>query len=128
MAGYSTNIERDTLENEDFRRVLFTGKHTQLVLMTLKPGEEIGQEVHDSVDQFFRIEAGTGEAVIDGEKTALSDGMVVVIPAGARHNIINTSATESLRLYTLYSPPNHPDGTVHKTKAEADEYEKHHHG
>ena len=128
MAGYSTNIERDTLENEDFRRVLFTGKHTQLVLMTLKPGEEIGQEVHDSVDQFFRIEAGTGEAVVVGERTAPRGGKVVVTPPGARQNIINPSATESLRLYTLYSPPNHPDGTVHKTKAEADEYEKHHHG
>jgi mannose-6-phosphate isomerase-like protein (cupin superfamily) len=127
MAGYSTNIERDTLENEDFRRVLFTGKHTQLVLMTLKPGEDIGQEVHDSVDQFFRVEAGTGEAIMGGDKTALSDGMIIVIPAGTEHNVINTSSSEPLRLYTLYSPPNHPDGTVHKTKAEADEYEKHHH-
>jgi mannose-6-phosphate isomerase-like protein (cupin superfamily) len=128
MAGYSINIEQATLENENFRKVLFTGKHTQLVLMTLKPGEDIGQEVHDSVDQFFRIEAGTGEAIIDGEKTALSDGVVVVIPAGSEHNLINTSSSEPLRLYTLYSPPNHPDGTIHKTKAEADEYEKQHHG
>jgi mannose-6-phosphate isomerase-like protein (cupin superfamily) len=128
MAGYSINIEQATLENENFRKVLFTGKYTQLVLMTLKPGEDIGQEVHDSVDQFFRVEAGTGEAIIDGEKTALSDGVIVVIPAGSKHNLINTSSSEPLRLYTLYSPPNHPDGTIHKTKAEADEYEKHHHG
>jgi mannose-6-phosphate isomerase-like protein (cupin superfamily) len=108
--------------------VLFTGKHTQLVLMTLKPGEDIGKEVHATVDQFIRVESGTGEAIMDGEKTALSDGMSIVIPAGTEHNVTNTSSSEPLRLYTLYSPPNHPDGTVHKTKAEADEYEKAHHG
>jgi mannose-6-phosphate isomerase-like protein (cupin superfamily) len=128
MAGYSVNIEQATVDNENFRKVLFTGKHTQLVLMTLKPGEDIGQEVHESVDQFIRVEAGTGEALIDGEKTALGDGMSIVIPAGAEHNVINTSSSEPLRLYTLYSPPNHPDGTIHKTKAEAEEYEKAHHG
>lgn len=129
MAGFSVNIEQATLENDYFRQVLFTGKHTQLVLMTLKPGEDIGKEIHPHVDQFIRVESGTGEAVMDGETTALSDGMSIVIPAGAEHNVTNTSSTEALRLYTLYSPPNHPDGTVHKTREEAmkAEEEEHHH-
>lgn len=128
MTGYSTNIEADTLENENFRKVLFTARHSQLVLMTLKPGEEIGAEHHDDRDQFFRIEAGTGEAIIDGERHALSDGVAVVVPAGAEHNVINTSDSDALRLYTIYSPAEHPDGTIHATKAEADDAEKHHHG
>ena len=128
MAGYSVDIEKATLQNEFFRQVLFTGKHMQLVVMTLKPGEDIGKEVHDHVDQFIRVEAGTGESVMDGKKTALSDGMSIVIPAGAEHNVTNTSSAEPLRLYTLYSPPNHPDGTIHKTKAEADAAEHAHHG
>jgi mannose-6-phosphate isomerase-like protein (cupin superfamily) len=129
MAGYSVNIEQATLENEFFRKVLFTGKHTQLVLMTLKPGEDIGKEVHPDVDQFIRVESGTGEALMDGETTTLSDGMSIVIPAGAEHNVTNTSSSEPLRLYTLYSPPNHPDGTIHKTRAEAMQAEKdEHHG
>lgn len=119
MAGYSVDIEKATLQNEFFRQVLFTGKHTQLVVMTLKPGEDIGKEVHDHVDQFIRVEAGTGESVMDGQTTALSDGMSIVIPAGAEHNVTNTSSSEPLRLYTLYSPPNHPDGTIHKTREEA---------
>ena len=123
MNGYSTNIERDTLDNEDYRRVLYTGRHTQLVLMTLRPGEEIGRETHRGHDQFIRIEAGTGVAVLDGEETRLSDGVVVVIPDGAEHNVINTGDTP-LRLYTLYSPPEHPVGTVHATKA--DEPSEHH--
>ncbi|MBA2247658.1 MAG: cupin domain-containing protein [Chloroflexia bacterium] len=128
MPGYSTNIESDTLANENFRQVLFTGAHSQLVLMTLQPGDEIGTETHDDRDQFFRIEAGTGEAIVAGETFPLSDGVVVVVPAGAEHNVVNTSAAEPLRLYSIYSPPEHPDGTVHKTKAEADAAEKLHHG
>ncbi|HEV2067478.1 MAG TPA: cupin domain-containing protein [Thermomicrobiales bacterium] len=129
MTGYSTNIETDTLDNENFRKVLFTGPHSQLVLMTLQPGEEIGTEHHDDRDQFFRIEAGTGEAIIDGETHALSDGVAVVVPAGAEHNVVNTSDSQPLRLYSIYSPAEHPDGTIHKTKAEADAAEAlHHHG
>lgn len=120
MNGYVTNIERDTLENEDFRRVLFTGANTQLVLMTLRPGEEIGLETHEEHDQFIRVEAGTGVVRLDGEESALEDGSAVVIPAGVEHNVVNTSEHAALRLYTLYSPPEHPDGTVHHTKRQAD--------
>ena len=116
MVGYVTNIEDATLENEDYRRVLFTGRNTQLVLMTLQPREEIGRETHEEHDQFIRIESGTGSAILNGEKHRLSDGVAVVIPAGVEHNIVNTSSDEPLRLYTLYSPPEHPDGTVHRTK------------
>jgi mannose-6-phosphate isomerase-like protein (cupin superfamily) len=118
--GYVTNIERDTLANEDFRRVLFTGRNTQLVLMTLKPGEDIGQETHEEHDQFIRVEAGRGVAMLGGKEHALSDGVAVVIPAGVEHNIVNTSADSPLRLYTLYSPPEHADGTIHRTKSEAE--------
>lgn len=125
MHGHVTNIEMDTLENEDFRRVLFTGPNTQLVLMTLAPGEDIGLETHDAVDQFLRIESGVGVVVLDGEKRDLVDGSSVVIPAGVEHNVINTSDDEPLRLYTLYSPPEHPDGTVHRTKKEAEAAERH---
>lgn len=125
MHGHVTNIEMDTLENEDFRRVLFTGPNTQLVLMTLAPGEDIGLETHDAVDQFLRIESGVGVVVLDGEKRDLVDGSSVVIPAGVEHNVINTSDDEPLRLYTLYSPPEHPDGTVHRTKKEAEAAEHH---
>ena len=128
MTGYVTNIESDTLENDDYRRVLFTGENIQLVLMTLQPGEEIGLEVHEEHDQFIRVETGSGRAILNGEKHKLEDGVAVVIPAGTEHNVINTSRNEPLKLYTLYSPPEHPDGTVHKTKAEADEYERQHHG
>ena len=116
MTGYSTNIERATEENEDFRHVLYTGEYTQLVLMTLQPGEDIGRETHPDVDQFIRIESGTATAVLDGEETRLDDGDVLVIPAGAEHNVTNTSDDTPLRLYTLYSPPEHPDGTVQATK------------
>ena len=123
MAGYVTNIEQDTLENGDYRRVLFTGQNTQLVLMTLQPGEEIGREVHEEHDQFIRVEAGTGVVSLNREEYPLGDGSAVVIPAGVEHNVVNTSPNEPLRLYTLYSPPEHPDGTVHKTKA--DEPEEH---
>ncbi len=128
MAGYRVDIEDRTLKNEYFREVLFTAPHSQLVVMTLQPGEEIGLERHDDIDQFIRVEAGTGEALLDGQKHPLADGVAIVIPAGTAHNVTNTSKSEPLRLYTLYTPPEHPDGTVHKTKAEADEYEKHHHG
>ena len=119
MNGYVTNLEKDTIENNDFRRVLFTGPNTQLVLMTLPPGEDIGRETHSGHDQFIRIEAGTGIVRLNGEERALEDGSAVVIPAGVEHNIVNTSSTAPLRLYTLYSPPEHPDGTVHHTKDEA---------
>ena len=118
MKGHVTNIERDTLANEDYRRVLFTGPHLQLVLMTLRPGEEIGRERHEGHDQFIRVEAGKGEALLDGRKHALEDGVSIVIPSGVEHNVVNTSRTEPLRLYTLYGPPEHADGTVHRTKAE----------
>lgn len=118
MVGHVTNIEQDTLENDDYRRVLFTGPNIQLVLMTLQPGEEIGLETHDEHDQFIRIEAGTGLVRLDDDEQELEDGVSVVIPAGTRHNVVNTSRKKPLRLYTLYSPPEHPDGTVHRTKAD----------
>ena len=127
MAGYHTGIESKTLQNEFFRQVLFTGKHTQLVLMALQPQEDIGMEVHHTVDQFFRIEAGEGKAIVDGQEYELKDGVALIVPAGSQHNIINTSPTASLKLYTLYSPPNHPDGTIHQTKAEAMAAEEHEH-
>jgi mannose-6-phosphate isomerase-like protein (cupin superfamily) len=120
MSGFVTNIEQDTLANEDFRRVLFTGPHTQLVLMTLQPGEDIGRETHEGIDQFIRVESGEGKALLDGTPHQLGDGSAVVIPAGVEHNIINTSSSTRLRLYTLYSPPEHADGTVHRTKREAE--------
>jgi mannose-6-phosphate isomerase-like protein (cupin superfamily) len=127
MAGYLTNIEEETLRNAKFRRVLFTGPHAQLVVMTLKPGEEIGLETHGDVDQFIRVEAGHGTALLDGKEHAVEDGTAVVIPAGTKHNIVNSSRSEPLKLYTIYSPPEHPDGTVHETKADADAYEREHH-
>lgn len=123
MAGYHGHIEELTENNSYFRQVLFTGKHTQLVLMSLKPQEDIGMEVHDTVDQFFRFEEGEGKVIIDGEEYIVKDGDAVIVPAGSQHNIINTSSSEDLKLYTLYSPPNHPDGTIHKTKEEAMEHE-----
>ena len=120
MTGYVGSIEKATLDNSFFRRVLFTGKHSQLVVMCLQPGEDIGEEVHDKVDQFFRLEEGTAKFVFnDTEEHVVKDGDAVVVPAGTRHNVVNTSSTSEVRLYTVYSPPNHPDGTVHKTKAEA---------
>ena len=128
MSGYSANIEKKTLENCNFREVLHTAPHSQLVVMTLQPGEEIGLERHGDGDQFIRVESGQGEAIMDGERHALRDGVAVVIPAGAEHNVINTSPTEPLRLYTVYSPPQHPDGTVNRTKQEAEEYERARHG
>jgi mannose-6-phosphate isomerase-like protein (cupin superfamily) len=127
MTGYVTDIEKKTLENPHFREVLFTAPHMQLVVMSLLPGEEIGLETHEDVDQFIRIEAGEGVANLGGKEHALEDGAVVVIPAGTAHNIINTSGSEPLKLYSIYTPPEHPDGTLHKTKAEADAYEREHH-
>lgn len=118
MKGYITNIEKLALENENFRRVLYTAKNSQLVLMSLLPGEDIGEEVHH-LDQFIRCESGEGKAVLDDVEHNISDGFVVVVPAGAKHNILNTSSEKPLKLYTVYSPPNHKDGTIHNTKADA---------
>ena len=127
MTGFVDNIEELTLSNSNFRKVLFTGKHCQLVVMSLKPGEDIGEEVHDNVDQFFRVDAGKGKLVMEGKEYDITDGFAIVVPAGTLHNIINTSDTEDLKLYTVYAPANHPDGTIHATKAEAEEYEREHH-
>ena len=121
MTGYVGHIEIATLSNGVFRQVLFTGKYCQLVVMCLQPNEEIGNEVHPKVDQFFRIEEGNAKFVFnDKEEHLVGDGDAVVVPAGTYHNVINTSSSKPLKLYTVYSPPNHPDGTVHKTKAEAE--------
>jgi len=123
MKGFNTNIEKETLENENFRRVLYTGKNSQLVLMSLKPKEEIGMEVHPENDQFFRFEKGRGEVVIDDNRYEVEDGSAIVVPAGAQHNVINVSETEDLKLYTIYSPAHHQDGIVRKTKEEAEKNE-----
>lgn len=121
MIGYAGPIETETLKNEYFRQVLFTGRHAQVVVMCLQPGEAIGDEVHPSIDQFFRIEQGEGRFILaETEEHLAKDGDAIVIPAGTYHNVINDSKTHVLKLYTIYSPPNHPEGTVHKTKAEAD--------
>ena len=127
MAGYVDNIEKKSLENKYFREVLFTGPHSQLVVMSIAPGDDIGMETHKDVDQFFRVEAGIGRAILNGKEHDLEDGSAVVIPAGTEHNIINRSKSEPLKVYTIYSPPNHPDGTIHKDKAEALASEKEHH-
>jgi mannose-6-phosphate isomerase-like protein (cupin superfamily) len=128
MTGFVGSIEKLTEKNNYFRQVLFTGKHTQLVVMCLQPGEEIGNEVHPNVDQFFRIEEGSAKFIFNGkEEHVVKAGDAVVVPAGTYHNVVNALKTKALRLYTLYSPPNHPDGTIHKTKAEAEEAEKHEH-
>lgn len=118
MKGYKGNIEKLTGANELFRQVVYTAKHSQLVIMNLKPLEEIGMEVHD-VDQFFRFESGEGKVIIDGNEYAVGDGDVVIVPEGAQHNVINTSQTETLKLYTIYAPPHHKDGIVRATRAEA---------
>lgn len=124
--GYIDDIEEKTLANSNFREVLYTGKHLQLVVMCLKPGDDIGEEVHDHVDQFFRVEQGEAKVLIDGEESVIKEDMVAIVPAGSLHNVINISDID-LKLYTIYSPPNHPDGTIHKDKAEADKYEEEHH-
>jgi mannose-6-phosphate isomerase-like protein (cupin superfamily) len=116
--GYVGPIEKLSEENSNFRQVIYTGTYCQLVVMSLKVGEEIGMEVHDTVDQFFRIEAGEGKVVMNGEETPFKDGDAIIVPAGTQHNVINTGSVD-LKLYTIYSPPNHPDGTVHATKADA---------
>ncbi len=128
MTGFVGDIEKLTEKNNYFRQVLFTGKYAQLVVMCLQPGEEIGNEVHHTVDQFFRIEEGEAKFVFnETEEHKVHDGDAVIVPAGTFHNVINTSSKETLKLYTIYSPPNHPDGTVHKTKAEAEAAEAAHH-
>lgn len=119
MLGYTINIEEKTLQNENFREVLFTAQHSQLVVMSLQPNEEIGEEVHEIVDQFIRVEQGEGMAILDGEEHVLTDGSAVVVPAGTKHNIINTSSEKKLKLYTIYSPAHHRDKTIHKTKQDA---------
>ncbi|MBE7517418.1 MAG: cupin domain-containing protein [Chloracidobacterium sp.] len=120
MKGYKTNIEKDTLKNKNFRKVLYSGPHLQLVLMSLKPKEEIGLEVHWENDQFLRFEGGRGRVEIDGNKYTVKDGDAVIVPAGAKHNVINMSASEDLKLYTIYAPPHHKDQIVRRTKAEAE--------
>lgn len=127
MVGYVGPIEKLTEENTNFRQVIHTSGKQQLVVMCLLPGEDIGVEIHPDVDQFFRVEMGSGKVVMDGRETEVKEGDAIIVPAGAEHNVVNTSESDKLKLYTVYSPPNHPDGTVHKDKAEADEYEKAHH-
>lgn len=120
MKGFVINIEDATKGNDNFRKVLYTGKNSQLVLMSLKPGEEIGMEVHPDNDQFFRVDEGEGKVIIDGNEYEIEDGFAIVIPAGANHNVVNTSSDEYLRVYTIYSPPHHKDGIIRKTKEEAE--------
>ncbi|HSX25068.1 MAG TPA: cupin domain-containing protein [Candidatus Andersenbacteria bacterium] len=124
MKGYIENIEQATMQNDAFRRVLYTAKNCQLTIMALKPSEDIGQEVHD-VDQFLRIEKGSGTAILDGVEHSITEGSVIIVPAGTTHNIINASTTEPMKLYTLYSPPHHRDGVVHQTKADAETDSEH---
>lgn len=119
MIGFAGNIEERTLANTYFRQVIYTGKYSQLVLMCLQSNEEIGMEVHEVTDQFFRFEEGQGKVIINGEEHLVKDGDAIVVPAGAQHNVINTSPEKQLKMYTIYSPPHHKDGVVHKTKAEA---------
>lgn len=120
MKGFLANIEEKTLANAFFRQVIYTGQHAQLVLMCLQPNEEIGMEVHEIVDQFFRVEQGEGKVVINGEEHSIKDGDAIIIPAGTNHNVVNTSTDKQLKLYTIYSPPHHKDGIIHKTKKEAE--------
>jgi mannose-6-phosphate isomerase-like protein (cupin superfamily) len=120
MKGFKTNIEKDTLENRKFRKVLYTGKHSQLVLMSLRPKEEIGMETHTENDQFFRFEAGQGKVIIDGNEYTVGDGVAIIVPAGAKHNVINISDSKELKMYTIYSPAHHKDGIVRVTKEEAE--------
>ena len=121
--GYSNNIEKATLENNNFRKVLYSGNHLQLVLMSLKAGEEIGEEIHHDNDQFFRFESGLGKCIIDGTEYNVKNGDVIVIPAGAKHNIINADRTTELKMYTIYAPPHHKDGIVRATKEDAENNE-----
>ena len=125
MKGYVTNLEKETTRNNDFRHVIYTGKYSQLVLMNLKPAEEIGEEIHEDVDQFFRFEKGEGKVTIDGAEHLVRDGDGVIVPAGAKHNVVNTSRNSDLKLYTIYSPPEHQDGVIRRTKKEAMASEEH---
>ncbi|RJR28160.1 cupin domain-containing protein [Candidatus Microgenomates bacterium] len=125
MTGFIDDIEKLTKENNNFRKVLFTGKYSQLVVMSLKPGEDIGLETHDNVDQFFRVDEGKGEVIVDGQKSEIGDGFAVVVPAGSEHNIVNTGEVE-LKLYTIYSPANHSENTVHTSREEAMKAEEEH--
>lgn len=127
MKGYVINIEKATIENNYFRKVLYTAKNMQLVLMNLKPGEDIGEEIHQ-LDQFIRIESGEGKAILNGIVHLISDGFSIIVPAGTKHNLINTSSSKPLKIYTLYAPPNHHDGTTHKTKADGEKDEEHFEG
>ena len=120
MKGFHVNIEQDTLDNTNFRRVLYTAKHSQLVLMSLRPHEEIGLETHPENDQFLRFEGGRGAVFINDNRYEVEDGDAVIVPAGARHNVVNLDETEELKIYTIYSPPHHKDGTVHATKQQAE--------
>jgi len=120
MKGFKGNIEKETLANKDFRKVLYTGKHLQLVLMSLEPGEDIGVETHSGNDQFFRFESGAGTCVIDGNEYSVGEGDVIVVPAGAKHNIINNGKSAPFKMYTIYGPPNHQEGTVRVTKVDAE--------
>ncbi|OGD67242.1 cupin [Candidatus Campbellbacteria bacterium RIFOXYC2_FULL_35_25] len=125
MHGFIKNIEKLTKENSNFREVLYTGKYSQLVLMSLKPMEEIGMEVHEDTDQFFRVDSGEGKVILDGVETAVEDGFAILIPAGTDHNVINTSETEDMKLYTIYSPAHHRNGVIHTTKEEAEADDEH---
>lgn len=120
MKGFKSDIEKDTLGNNNFRKVLYSGKHLQLVLMSLKAGEAIGEEIHHDNDQFFRFESGTGKCIIDGNSYTITSGDAIIIPAGAKHNIINTNETTELKMYTIYSPPHHKDGIIRATKRDAE--------
>ena len=120
MKGFVKNIEQETLNNDNFRKVLYTSQHGQVVVMSLLPKEEIGREVHEYTDQFFRVDSGEGKVVIDDEESVISDGFAVVVPAGSYHNVLNTSADKPLKLYTIYMPAHHLDGVIHKTKADAE--------
>lgn len=124
MKGFKSNIENDTVENTDFRKVLYSGKHLQLVLMAIEPGGEIGEEVHKENDQFFRVESGTGKCIIDGNEYSIEDGDAIVVPAGAKHNVINTDQDMPLQLYTIYGPAHHKDGIVRHTREEAEANEE----
>lgn len=121
--GFNTNIEKETQENNNFRKVLYSGSHLQLVLMSLKTGEEIGEEIHHDNDQFFRFESGFGKCIVDGNEYEVKDGDVIIIPAGAKHNIINVDTTTELKMYTIYAPPHHKDGIVRVTKEDAENNE-----
>ncbi len=120
MKGFKSNIEKNALENENFRKVLYTSKHLQVVLMSLKPGEEIGEETHPSIDQFFRFEGGRGKCIIDGNEYRVDNGDVIVVPAGSKHNVINTDAVKGLKMYTIYAPPDHKDALINATKKDAE--------